>query len=92
MKLHLLPALALLKLYQLAISPVLQALGVRCRHYPSCSAYMSEGMRRHGFWAGGWAGAARLWRCQPWGTQGTDPVPDDIGGPWWRPWQYGRWR
>ena len=82
----------LLRLYQIAISPVLQSLGVRCRHAPSCSQYMMDAMRRHGVWAGGWMGTARLWRCQPWGTCGTDPVPEVANGAWWRPWAYGRWR
>ena len=86
------PAMLLLRLYQLALSPVLQAFGTRCRHTPSCSAFMMEAMRQHGFWAGGWAGAARLWRCRPGGTHGHDPVPDRLTGAWWRPWAYGRWR
>ena len=86
------PAILLLRGYKLVLSPVLQALGVRCRHDPSCSAYMMEAMRRHGFWAGGWMGVARLWRCQPWGTCGTDPVPEVATGPWFAPWRYGRWK
>ena len=85
------PAIALLRLYKLTLSPVLGALGVRCRHAPGCSTYMAQAMRRHGFWAGGWMGAARLWRCQPWGTQGDDPVPEEAVGSWWAPWRYGRW-
>ncbi len=83
--------LALLRLYQIAISPVLQALGVRCRHDPGCSTYMATAMRRYGFWRGGWIGAARLSRCHPWGTSGMDEVPEDASAPWWRPWGNGRW-
>jgi hypothetical protein len=82
----------LLRAYKLALSPVLAALGVRCRHTPGCSTYMLEAMRQHGVWAGGWMGLARLLRCQPWGTCGHDPVPDVLEGDWWRPWTYGRWR
>ena len=85
-------ALALLRLYQLTLGPVLGALGVRCRHQPSCSHYTGEAIRRHGVWAGGWMGLARLLRCQPWGTCGTDPVPESARGRWWAPWEYGRWR
>jgi putative membrane protein insertion efficiency factor len=86
------PALGLLRLYQIAISPALQAVGVRCRHTPSCSHFMMEAMRRHGFWAGGWMGLARWLRCNPWGTCGPDPVPMEAPGPWYMPWRYGRWK
>ncbi|MEM7730369.1 MAG: membrane protein insertion efficiency factor YidD [Pseudomonadota bacterium] len=81
-----------IRLYQVLLSPVLGALGVRCRHSPSCSAYMLEAMRRHGVWAGGWMGLARWLRCNPWGTCGLDPVPERATGAWWRPWAYARWR
>ena len=82
----------LIRLYQWTLSPVLVFFGVRCRHTPGCSRYMLEAMRRHGVWAGGGRGLARLLRCQPWGTCGHDPVPDQADGAWWRPWDYARWR
>lgn len=84
--------LLLLRLYKLILSPILYAFGVRCRHQPGCANYMAEAMQRHGVWAGGWMGLARLLRCQPWGTCGHDPVPDRAEGRWWTPWEYGRWR
>lgn len=85
-------ALLLLRLYKVMISPVLTALGVRCRHYPSCSDYAAQAITRHGTWAGSWMGLARLLRCQPWGSSGIDEVPEDRRGRWYAPWRYGRWR
>lgn len=81
----------LIRTYQLTLSSV---MGRWCRHMPSCSAYMDEAIARHGLWAGGWMGTARLCRCQPWGTSGFDPVPErrpQGAGPL-TPWRYGRWR
>ena len=49
-----LPLLALLMLYKFLISPILQAVGVRCRHEPSCSTYSADAIRRHGPWYGSW--------------------------------------
>ncbi|MEZ5168103.1 MAG: membrane protein insertion efficiency factor YidD [Acidimicrobiales bacterium] len=46
-----------------------------CRHVPSCSTYALEAIDRHGACRGGWLATKRVCRCQPWGTQGYDPVP-----------------
>jgi putative membrane protein insertion efficiency factor len=81
----------LIRTYQLTLSSI---TGRWCRHMPSCSAYMDEAIAKHGLWAGGWMGTARLCRCQPWGTSGFDPVPARLpagSGPL-TPWRYGRWR
>jgi hypothetical protein len=64
--------LALIKAYQLALSPW---LGGRCRHVPSCSVYSAEAIRRFGPLRGTWLALKRLVRCHPWGTAGYDPVP-----------------
>ena len=88
-----LPLLALLMLYKFLISPILQAVGVRCRHEPSCSTYSTVAIRRHGPWYGSWMTLARLQRCHPWGTCGVDNVPEEITTPpLWAPWRVGRWR
>jgi len=77
-------------LYRTAISPVLPPA---CRYQPTCSEYAAEAIRRHGAWAGGWVGAARMCRCHPLGPAGYDPVPDElpVNGRWYMPWRYGRW-
>ncbi len=84
-------ARAAIRVYQLTISSL---TGSQCRHLPTCSAYMDEAIARHGLWAGGFMGLARLCRCQPFGTAGFDPVPLDLPARayWLRPWSYGRWR
>ena len=76
--------------YQLTLSGL---IGRQCRHLPTCSDYADEAIQRHGLWAGGWMGTARVCRCHPWGTSGFDPVPatcDDAR--WYLPWRFGHWR
>jgi len=82
---------ALIRLYQLTLSSL---VGRQCRHEPSCSHFTDEAIQKHGLWAGGWMGAARICRCQPWGTSGYDPVPDSAPADahWYRPLKYGQWR
>jgi putative membrane protein insertion efficiency factor len=77
--------------YQLTLSGF---VGRQCRHLPSCSDYADEAIRRHGVWAGGWMGLARICRCGPGGTSGIDLVPDTLPArtAWYKPWAYGRWR
>ena len=81
----------LIRAYQLTLSSV---MGRWCRYLPTCSSYMDEAIERHGLWAGGWMGFARLCRCHPWGSSGFDPVPPTLpqdAGPL-TPWRYGNWR
>ena len=66
------PLLWLIRVYQLAISPM---LGNRCRFYPSCSEYSMEALRRHGLFRGLWLTVRRVGRCHPWHPGGFDPVP-----------------
>ena len=54
-----LPLIALVKFYQLCISPFTPP---SCRFTPTCSQYALEALRR-------------LARCHPWGGSGYDPVP-----------------
>jgi putative membrane protein insertion efficiency factor len=64
--------LALIRLYQYALSPM---LGSRCRFFPSCSAYAAEAIQRHGVCKGSRLMTSRLLRCHPWHAGGFDPVP-----------------
>lgn len=67
-----LPLIALVRLYQLCISPLTPP---SCRYLPTCSQYALEAMRKYGPLKGGWLTLKRLARCHPWGGSGYDPVP-----------------
>ena len=64
--------LALIRLYQLCISPLIPP---RCRYTPTCSQYAIEAVSKYGAIKGGWLTLKRLARCHPWGGCGYDPVP-----------------
>jgi len=65
-------ALILIRAYQLTLSPL---LGQHCRYHPTCSAYASEAITKHGFLRGTALGIRRLLRCHPFHEGGIDPVP-----------------
>jgi len=65
--------LALIKVYQLVISPWLGAN--KCRYTPTCSEYAGEAIQKHGALKGTWLAIRRLLSCAPWGGHGYDPVP-----------------
>ena len=81
----------LIRSYQVTLSAL---IGRQCRYFPSCSEFADEAIERHGLWAGGWMGLARICRCHPWGGSGIDPVPErlPVDSSWYRPWRYGRRR
>lgn len=81
----------LIRGYQLSLSAL---VGRHCRHWPSCSDYTNEAIQRHGLWAGGWIGLARICRCGPMGTSGIDLVCEDlpVHAHALTPWRYGLWR
>jgi len=74
--------LLLLRCYRAILSPVLTVigapLGLGCRFTPTCSAYASEAVRRHGAIRGCRLAICRLVRCHPWGGCGCDPVPPKL--------------
>ena len=65
-------ALALLRGYKRAISPLLPPA---CRFTPTCSEYAAEAIEKHGILRGGRLAMHRLCRCGPWHPGGFDPVP-----------------
>lgn len=65
-------ATALIRIYQLFISPLFPAA---CRYTPTCSAYAVEAIERHGVFRGSWLAARRIARCHPFRPGGHDPVP-----------------
>jgi putative membrane protein insertion efficiency factor len=64
--------LALIRLYQLTLSPL---FGGSCRFEPSCSRYMAACIELHGPSRGTWLGMRRLARCHPFHAGGYDPPP-----------------
>jgi len=64
--------IALIRLYQLLLSPLLPPA---CRFYPTCSQYALEAIRGHGVLRGSLLGVGRLARCNPWHPGGVDFVP-----------------
>ncbi|MFH1611785.1 MAG: membrane protein insertion efficiency factor YidD [bacterium] len=64
--------LFLIRIYQRTISPdrgyfpILRVLG-RCRHYPSCSEYTYQSVKKHGTFRGLWLGLKQISTCHPWG-------------------------
>jgi putative membrane protein insertion efficiency factor len=76
------PAIGLVRLYQLLISPILGFLGgpgTGCRFHPTCSHYSIEALKIHGLFRGGWLTARRLCKCGPWHPGGIDDVPPRDG-------------
>jgi putative membrane protein insertion efficiency factor len=81
---------ALIRLYQAALSPVIVAVlgpSARCRFTPSCSQYALDAVRLHGALIGGWLALRRLTRCHPWGDCGEDLPP---AAP--LKWKWPRWK
>lgn len=67
-----LPFIALVKVYQLVISPYLPNA---CRYTPTCSQYSIEAFTKYGPLKGLWLTLKRISRCHPWGGHGHDPLP-----------------
>ena len=68
-----LPFVALVRFYQICISPLKPH--PTCRFTPTCSQYAIEALRKYGPLKGGWLALRRILRCHPWGGSGYDPVP-----------------
>ena len=64
--------LVLLRIYKLAVSPLIPA---SCRYVPTCSEYGMEAVERHGALRGSGLTLWRLLRCHPFARGGYDPVP-----------------
>jgi putative membrane protein insertion efficiency factor len=43
-----------------------------CKYHPTCSAYASQAVRKHGLLKGSMKAAWRLARCNPWSRGGVD--------------------
>ena len=72
-------ALKMIKLYQRTLSfdhgPMKDLFpGGFCQYHPSCSQYTYEAIKKNGWLKGGFQGAWRILRCNPWSKGGNDPV------------------
>ncbi|MBO9369185.1 MAG: membrane protein insertion efficiency factor YidD [Chloroflexi bacterium] len=65
--------LALIRLYQISVSPLLPAN--TCRFYPTCSHYGYQAIYKYGALKGSLMAIWRLLRCNPFNPGGYDPVP-----------------
>ncbi len=71
-------AAALIRLYQVTLSPLKRLLlgpYAACRFHPTCSEYARQAVLEHGFFQGSWLGLKRLFRCHPFHPGGYDPIP-----------------
>ena len=62
-----------IRFYQRAVSPL---MGPCCRFTPTCSEYAVGAIEEFGALSGGWLAFKRILRCNPFGGQGYDPVPE----------------
>ena len=65
-------ACLLIRFYRKFISPIKPTC---CRFTPSCSAYALEAFTYRGFFVGFFLSVRRIFRCNPFGPCGYDPVP-----------------
>ena len=68
-------ALGVVQFYRKFISPMKAPC---CRFLPTCSEYALEAFRRYGFFKGLYLSVRRIFRCNPFGKGGFDPVPSDF--------------
>ena len=66
--------IALVRFYQLAISPYKG--GSCCKYIPTCSNYAIEAIQRFGAFKGSFLALYRILRCNPFSSGGYDPVPE----------------
>ena len=67
--------IALVRLYQRLLSPVVNAFGPLCRFEPSCSHYAVACIEEHGALRGSLLSLVRLCKCHPFHPGGYDPPP-----------------
>ncbi len=65
--------IGVVRLYQIVLSPLVNAAGPVCRFEPSCSQYFIEAVRKYGPFRGAAKGVWRICRCNPFCEGGHDP-------------------
>ena len=68
-------AIALIVLYQLTLARLLQRLGMRCRHCPSCSCYAVLAYGKHPFLTATRLTWTRFNDCRPGSTRPMCDLP-----------------
>ena len=63
--------LLLIRIYQIAISPL---LGQNCKFYPSCSNYSIEAFKKYNFFKASYLTVKRLLKCNPLSDGGIDEL------------------
>lgn len=64
----------IIKIYQRTISKIFSEKGIHCKYYPTCSEYTIQAIEKFGCVKGGYYGAKRIIRCNPFSKGGYDPV------------------
>lgn len=59
-------------------SPIMTALGARCRFYPTCSEYALRAFETHNLSCAFKLSLKRVFKCGPWHLGGLDEVPKRI--------------
>jgi len=68
-------AIAGIRVYRHALSPIAARVGIRCRFTPTCSRYAEAAIARDGVVRGGWKAIKRVARCNPLTPMGTRDEP-----------------
>lgn len=64
----------IIKIYKKTFSKILSEKGIHCKYYPTCSEYTMQAIEKYGCIKGGYYGAKRIIRCNPFSKGGYDPV------------------
>lgn len=64
--------------YRLVLKPFFSGGLPSCRFQPSCSEYSKQAFESHGLFKAVSLTVNRLFRCNPFGSYGYDPVPSSI--------------
>ena len=65
--------LKIIRVYQKYLSPL---LGSSCRFHPTCSEYAFQAIEAYGVFKGSALATKRVFKCNPWGGSGADPLPE----------------
>lgn len=66
--------IVLIKIYKKTISKILSKMGFHCKYYPTCSEYTMQAIQKYGVVKGGYYGAKRIIKCNPFSKGGYDPL------------------